>query len=200
MGSVCREGSSCCFGCSSNGRQSLRCPCKDVGLLRAWPVGSGGGAGYGSVSSEKHSQLLCRVRDWLRGGDGVRSPPVSCVSMVPCSPASAGSLPAPPLLSRPSCRSHARKPSLILLAMSPSRGTPSLLPSPPFLAQDTSLLSQPECLCFGKLRTGVYSGLRSIPGILGNFDEAGILLWPCCPYLRSLWISLTLLPGGMVDI
>jgi hypothetical protein len=76
-------------------------------LLRAWPVGSGGGAGHGSLSSEKHSQLLCRVWAWLRGGDGVRSPPLSCVSMVPCSPA--GSLPALPLLSQPGCCSHARE-------------------------------------------------------------------------------------------
>lgn len=46
-GEPARRGSLCCFGCSSSEHQPLRCPCKDAGLLRAWPVGSAGGAGHG---------------------------------------------------------------------------------------------------------------------------------------------------------
>lgn len=161
MGSVCRKGSSCCCGCSSNEHQSLRCPCKDVGLLRAWPVGSGGGTGYGSVSSEKHSQLLCWVRDWLRGGWHEKPTCELCFhgALLPClcrvTASLAPALPAWLLLSCQEAQSDPPYPQWAVLGAGnvTLREIPSLLPSPPFLAQDTSLLSQPEWLCFGKLRT-----------------------------------------------
>lgn len=136
------RGSSCCFGCLSNEHQSSRCPCKDVGLLRAWPVGSGGGAGHGSVSSEKHSQLLCRVWDGPRWGWSEKptselfpwrpAPLKVHCQLCPCSPSLVAAL-------MPGRHSNPPYPQWAVLGAGrvTLQGTRSLLLSPPFLAQDT---------------------------------------------------------------
>lgn len=176
-------------------------------LLRAWPVGSGGGAGHGSLSSEKHSQLLCRVWAWLRGGGWSEKPTSELCfhgALLPCrftaSPAPA--LPAWLLLT---CQGD----TLVLLSPSgpssepgesPSRG-PAACFHPFFSLPRTHLLSTTSQNGFvlGNIGHECVQVLIPLPG-------SWIMLMKLASFSALLSLSeksidpITLLPGAVIDI